>query len=130
MSKKLAVLTLLAPILIFSLGFWNNKLRNDTIQQNNLIKVVLTDVDCPGVNHRSVLRFKYNGEIRSVLTAQSRCGNYNVGDEIEVYYNPEGDDFLLKDDGLANDNKTAMICAVILFGFMSYWVYGVFKQKK
>lgn len=132
MNRKvvLAILGLLAPILIFSGGFWQDKLRNDTIRKNNLIKVVLTGVDCPGINHRSILTFKYNGEIRDVHVAQFLCGDFNVGNEIAVYYDSESDDFLLKDDGLANDNKTAMVWAVVLFGFMLYWVYDMFKQKK
>ncbi|MET6996900.1 hypothetical protein [Chitinophaga defluvii] len=132
MSRHL-ILTLILlgiSILLFALSYGKYQLRIETVKEENLIDVTITDVDCYVTKSFSSLSFKHNGTGHRVNMAHNRCGQYKKGEQIKVYYNPQSDWWLLPDDGREEEELMGVYGSILMFIVVLIYMFRMIYLKK
>ncbi|PSL43317.1 hypothetical protein CLV51_1086 [Chitinophaga niastensis] len=121
MSKNLflALILVAASVFLFTLSYWKYNVRIETLKDKNLITVTISDIDCNRLNRKSSLVFKHRGHNHIVNLTRDRCGQFKVGDQIKLYYNPKSDWYILDDDGKESEDVWGMIGSGIMFIIVS-----------
>lgn len=132
MSKNLLYTLILLGISIFIMAIsrWKQRLRIDTIKDENAVHVTITDIDCYATRSYSSLSFRHNGHKNYVNMSRDQCGRFRIGEQITVYYNAKKNLYLMKNDGTENEENIGPTAGIMIFiGSLLYVIWLVFFKK-
>lgn len=115
-------------VFIIWMGFSKYQFRKETIAEGNIVRVKIERVSC---GRRSYILFKDRGAQHSVNLHGSVCGELDYGQVVEVYYSENTGLYLLKNDGLGDDDLPFMWTGILLAaGLVIFYIRSYRRAKR